>query len=134
MPYWGFQTRMEGGREGGREEGDIPSNFATSKSLLNMPETKAVFLNTLLGVPTSLSFLATWKEESSSSTTPVKATRKPGVEEERDWKASRPERGRERGGGGGEQEELRSRITPVKATRKPGVEEDRNWKASRPNE
>jgi len=68
-----------------------------------MPETKAVFLKTLLGVPTSLSFLATWKEESSSRTTPVRATRKPGVEEERDWKASRPggREGREGGREGG---------------------------------
>jgi len=67
-----------------------PSNLATSRSELNIPWTKAVFLKTLAGVPTSLSFFCTAREASSSRTTPVNATRKPGLALERDWTARRP--------------------------------------------
>ena len=48
-----------------------PSNFATSKLVLNMPFIKAVFLNILYGSPVSLSFFITFVDLSISKTTPV---------------------------------------------------------------
>ena len=53
-----------------------PSNLATSSDELNMSFTNAVFLCTLKGVPTSLSFLTMLRLASSSSTTPVAEMRK----------------------------------------------------------
>ena len=50
--------------------------MATSSDELNMPEMKAVFLCTLDGWPTSLSFLTTLCVASSSRSTPVAEIRK----------------------------------------------------------
>ena len=55
---------------------DAPWNLATSSALLNMPVMNAVFLYTLEGVPTSLSFFITFTAWSTSSTTAVAAMRK----------------------------------------------------------
>mmetsp|Transcript_11490 Transcript_11490/g.49063 ORF Transcript_11490/g.49063 Transcript_11490/m.49063 type:complete len:673 (+) Transcript_11490:610-2628(+) len=55
---------------------DAPSNLATSSALLNMPVMNAVFLYTLEGVPTSLSFFITFMAWSTSNTTAVAAMRK----------------------------------------------------------
>ncbi len=48
---------------------EAPSNFATSRPLLNMPRTNAVCLAILNGVPTSFSFFMTASDASRFSTT-----------------------------------------------------------------
>ena len=53
-----------------------PSNLATSSDELNMSLMYAVFLYTLNGSPTSLSFFTTFTAASSSRTTPVAEIRK----------------------------------------------------------
>ena len=53
-----------------------PSNFATSKLVLNMPLMNAVFLNILYGSPVSFSFFITFVDLSISRTTPVVEIRK----------------------------------------------------------
>ena len=50
----------------------------------------AVFLKTLYGAPVSLSFLTISVDSSTERTVPVAAIRKPGFEEEKDWKQQNP--------------------------------------------
>jgi len=54
-----------------------PSNLATSRGLLNMPEMKAVFFMILVGAPVSLSFFTTLGAASRAVTTPVALIRHP---------------------------------------------------------
>ena len=53
-----------------------PSNFATSKLVLNIPLIKAVFLKILYGSPVSFNFFITLVDLSISRTTPVADIRK----------------------------------------------------------
>eukprot|EP00732_Lithocolla_globosa_P005601 Lithocolla_globosa_v1_NODE_5877_length_1171_cov_4.145161.p2 type:complete len:112 gc:universal NODE_5877_length_1171_cov_4.145161:536-871(+) len=53
-----------------------PSKRATSNADVNIDLMKAVFLNTLVGSPVSLSFLTVLKDLSTSTTEPVARIRK----------------------------------------------------------
>ena len=57
-----------------------PSNFATSKAVLNIPLMKAVFLKVFVGVPTNFSFLTMLTDALISNAVPVKAIRNPAVD------------------------------------------------------
>lgn len=69
---------------------EAPSNLLTSRSELNIPEMKAVFLYIFDGVPTSFNFFTICDDASNSKTTPVAAMRKPGMLPVRRWIANTP--------------------------------------------